>query len=88
MTDWQEYSISIDSDAEESVSEILIELGASGVSIRNQKDLKNLPENDEDVLWGLDKNKFPASGIVVKAYFPQKDVDIQFDQLLHKKLDE
>ncbi|MDN6731298.1 MAG: 50S ribosomal protein L11 methyltransferase, partial [Atopostipes suicloacalis] len=69
MMDWKEYNISIDSDAEEIVSNVLIELGANGVSIRSKEDLKKLPKNELDMLWELDKDKFPNNGVIVTAYF-------------------
>lgn len=86
MTDWKEYNISVTQDAEEIVTAIMIDLGANGVSVRDHEDFKNFPENDKNMLWGLDKEKFPDKGIEIKAYFPLNDANPQFDQILHKKI--
>lgn len=87
MTDWKEYSISVDQDAQDIITDIMIDLGANGVSIRDHEDLKNLPKKDKEMLWGLDKEKFPDNGIEIKAYFPLSDINPQFDQILREKIE-
>lgn len=87
MTDWKEYSIYINEDAEDSVSEILMEAGSTGVSIVSRIDFEAMPEADSNLLWELDEKKFPKEGIIVKAYFDLKDITANFHQNLHEKLD-
>lgn len=87
MTAWKEYSISINHEAEDSVSEILMNLGSSGVSVTSRADFENLPDYQLDTLWKLDESKFPKEGIIVKGYFPEKIIDADFQKELHKRLD-
>lgn len=69
MTQWKEYSIQINREVSEAVSNIFIEAGSQGVSISDRADFLNLPEYGFDTLWALDEKDFPADGIVVKGYF-------------------
>lgn len=87
MADWKEYSIYINEDAEDSVSEILMEAGSTGVSIVSRIDFEAMPEADSNLLWELDEKKFPKEGIIVKAYFDLEDITANFHQNLHEKLD-
>lgn len=87
MTDWKEYSVHIDKAAEDSVAEILIELGSTGVSIVDRSDFENLPEYGFDTLWELDEQKFPTAGVVVKGYFDLKTIDVTFEKTLHQRLE-
>lgn len=87
MTDWKEYSIYINEDAENSVSEILIKLGAIGVSIKNSEDFERLPATNPNVLWGLNKNNFPDQGVVISAYFTLDSITNDFHKKLYQKLE-
>lgn len=87
MTVWKEYSVHINKEAEESVSEILMNLGSAGVSIVDRGDFETLPEYGFDTLWELDENKFPTAGVVVKGYFDLDKIDATFERELHQQLE-
>lgn len=87
MTDWKEYSVYIKEAAEESVSEILRDLGSTGVSITSRKDFEKMPENEFGLLWELDESKFPKEGVIVKGYFEGKNISPDFNQKLYKRLE-
>lgn len=87
MTEWKEYSVHINQEAEDSVSEILIQLGSAGVSIVARSDFETLPEYGYDMLWELDENKFPKKGVVIKGYFSLQTMDSDFEKQLHQKLE-
>lgn len=87
MTEWKEYSVYINGEAEDSVSQILMDLGSTGVSINSRSDFENLPEYGLDTLWELDESKFPIEGVIVKGYFSLKRMDSNFLKNLHTKLD-
>lgn len=59
MAEWKEYSVHINKEAEDSVSELLIELGSAGVSLVDRNDFETMPEYGFDSLWALDEEKFP-----------------------------
>lgn len=73
MTEWNEFSVHINREATEAVSNILMELGSAGVSVSDRKDFLQLPEYGFDTLWALDEKDFPVDGVVVKGYFHEKD---------------
>lgn len=87
MTDWKEFNIYINEEAEESVAEILMELGSTGVSVTRRKDFEAMPATGADLLWELDENKFPREGIIVKGYFSLADVTADFQKKLSDKLE-
>jgi len=69
MTEWNEFSVHINREATEAVSNILIELGSAGVSVSDRYDFLNLPEYGFDTLWALEEDKFPDDGVTIKGYF-------------------
>lgn len=73
MTEWNEFSVSINREAVEAVSSILMEMGSSGVAVSDRMDFAGLPEYGFDTLWALDESKFPSEGAIVKGYFHQPD---------------
>lgn len=87
MTEWKEYSIHINQEAEDSVSELLIELGSTGVSVIDRKDFETMPEYGFDSLWELDEDKFPAEGVVIKGYFPLEALHSDLEKTLHQRLE-
>lgn len=87
MTAWKEYSVWANKEAEESVSEILINLGSAGVSIIDRGDFQTLLEYGFDTLWALDENKFPKEGVVIKGYFEVERLNASFEKNLHQKLE-
>lgn len=88
MTDWKEYSVYINKEAEDSVADLLMNLGSEGVGIVDRTDFKTMPEYGFDTLWELDENKFPKAGIVVKGYFDLDKTDADFEKNLHGQLEE
>jgi len=69
MTEWNEFSVRINREAMEAVSNALIELGSAGVSVSDRYDFLNLPEYGFDTLWALEEDKFPSDGVTIKGYF-------------------
>ena len=87
MTAWKEYSVFINDEAEDSVSEILMNMGSTGISVTSRADFENLPEYQLDTLWKLDENKFPQEGVIVKGYFTLESIEPNFHKELHEKLE-
>jgi ribosomal protein L11 methyltransferase len=88
MTVWKEYRIHINKEAEESVSEILINLGSAGVNIVDRADFETLPEYGFDTLWELNEEKFPSEGVIVNGYFDLEQITPDFEKNLHQKLEQ
>lgn len=86
--EWKEFSVHINKEAENSVSEILMELGSSGVSIVDRHDFVALPQYGFDTLWELNEADFPEEGVIVKGYFDVQEMDKQLEKKLHIKLEE
>ena len=87
MAEWKEYSIHINKEAEDSVSELLIELGSAGVSVVDRNDFEKMPEYGFDSLWALDEAKFPSEGVVVKGYFSLETIHSNLEKTLHQRLE-
>lgn len=87
MTEWKEYKVHINKEAEDIVVNLLISLGSNGVSIVDRTDFEILPEYGFDTLWELDENKFPKEGIIISGYFSVKDIQPDFDKVLHNSLE-
>lgn len=88
MTEWKEYNVHINQEAEESVSNLLIELGSAGVSVVDRNDFETMPEYGFDSLWALDENKFPKEGVIVKGYFSLDRISPDFEKTLHQRLEQ
>lgn len=73
MTEWNEFSVVINREATEAVSNILMELGSSGIAVTDRQDFKGLPEYGFDTLWALDESKFPEQDVVIRGYFHQPE---------------
>lgn len=87
MAEWKEYSVHINQEAENSVSDLLIELGSAGVSVVDRNDFVTMPEYGFDSLWALDEDKFPSEGVVIKGYFSLETIQSNLDKILHEKLE-
>lgn len=87
MVEWKEYSIKINQEAEESVTDLLLELGSTGVSIVNRNDFERLPEDSFAKLKEIDEDKFPKESIVVKGYFSLETIDPKLEKMLHQRLE-
>lgn len=87
MTEWKEYKVHINKEAEDNVVNLLIALGSNGVSIVDRTDFETLPEYGFDTLWELDENKFPKEGIIISGYFSVNDMQLDFDKVLHNSLE-
>ena len=87
MAEWKEYSVHINQEAEDSVSELLIELGSAGVSVTDRNDFVTMPEYGFDSLWALDEDKFPAEGVIIKGYFSLETIESNLDKVLHERLE-
>lgn len=87
MTGWKEYSIYINEEAEDSVSEILMRLGSTGVSVTSRRDFEKMPITDTNLMWELDESKFPTEGIIIKGYFNLEDLTEDFHRRLYEEID-
>lgn len=87
MAEWKEYSVHINEEAVESVSELFMELGSAGVSLVDRTDFETMPEYGFDSLWALDEAKFPTDGVVIKGYFPVEAVHSNLEKTLHQRLE-
>lgn len=87
MTEWKEFEVHINKEAEDSVIEILMDLGSAGVNIVDRNDFETLPEYGFDTLWELDEKKFPKEGVIIKGYFEIDTVKPGFEKKLHEKID-
>lgn len=87
MAEWKEYSVHINQEAEDSVSDLLIELGSAGVSVVDRNDFVSMPECGFDSLWALDEDKFPTEGVIIKGYFSLDTIQPDLDKVLHEKLE-
>lgn len=87
MTEWKEYSVHINREASEAVSNIFMELGSSGVSVSDRKDFLTLPEYGFDTLWALNEKDFPLDGVIIKGYFHQKNNFSEIEQQLRNQVE-
>lgn len=85
--DWLEYKVHVNSEAEESVAEIFMNLGSTGISVVNRADFENMPEYGMDTLWALDGTKFPKEGVVVTGYFDPETLAEDFREVLEQRLE-
>ena len=67
---WSEIAIHTTHEATEAVANIFHEAGASGVIIEDSVEPDKIRENVYGEIYELDKNLFPADGVIVKAYLP------------------
>lgn len=67
---WSEITIHTTHEATEAVANILYEAGASGVIIEDSVEPDRVRENLYGEIVELDRNDFPAEGVIVKAYLP------------------
>lgn len=86
--DWTELSIITTSEAVEAVSNILMENGASGVSIEDAKDFEKLKPGrygDHGEIVDPKNLAHIAQGAIVSAYYPNKQhIDQQADNIAQK----
>ena len=86
--DWTELSIMTTSEAVEAVSNILMEHGASGVSIEDAKDFEKLKPGrygDHDEIVDPADLTHITQGAVVSAYYPNNQhIDQEAEEIAHK----
>ena len=88
-------SIHTTHEATEAVANILHEAGASGVVIEDSAETDRVHEDRFGEIYELDKNDFPAEGVIVKAYLPvnsflietMKDINLSIENLASFGLD-
>lgn len=86
MTEWKEFSVSINNDASEPVSAIFDALGSAGVSITDRNDFLTLPGSSTGELWELDEANFPQDGVIIKGYFTEFDNLEQIESELNTRI--
>lgn len=86
---WSEIAVHTTHEATEAIANIFHEAGASGVIIEDSRE----PDLQRDNLFGeiveLDRNDYPAEGVIIKAYLPvnsflietMKDIEESIEQL-------
>jgi ribosomal protein L11 methyltransferase len=67
---WSEIAVHTTHEATESVANILHEAGASGVIIEDSEEPDRIREDQFGEIYELDKEDYPADGVIVKAYLP------------------
>lgn len=67
---WSELSIHTSEEAVDAISNILHEAGASGVVIEDSQDFERQRDQQYGEIYALDREDFPADGVIVKAYLP------------------
>lgn len=89
MTEWNEFSVHINQEATEAVSNIFMELGSSGVSVADRNDFLHLPEYgfETDTLWELNEEDFPKEGVIIKGYFHENSGFDQIEKQLKEKIE-
>lgn len=68
---WTELKITTASEAVEAISNIMMEVGASGVAIEDALDLTNFVEGDFGEMIDRDNFEHIREGAIVMAYFPE-----------------
>lgn len=67
---WSEIAVHTTNEAVEAVSNILHEAGASGVVIEDSREPDVEREDRFGELYDLNRDDYPAEGVIVKAYLP------------------
>jgi ribosomal protein L11 methyltransferase len=70
---WSEVSIHTTQEAVEPISNILHEIGASGVAIEDKDDFTKKRDMRFGEIYELNPDHYPTEGVMVKAYFPVND---------------
>lgn len=70
---WCEISIVTINEAVEPISQVLYGAGANGLVIEDHADLVREREDRFGEIYALNKDDFPASGVIVKAYLPESE---------------
>lgn len=67
---WSEICILTTNEAIEPISNILYDVGASGLVIEDSLDYKNVHDTPYGEIYELDPNDYPEEGVRIKAYLP------------------
>src|SRR5690606_23487931 len=67
---WVEISIQTTNEAIEAISNILHEMGASGLVIEDPRDLEAARESEFGEIYELNPNDYPKEGVRIKSYLP------------------
>lgn len=67
---WSEICILTTNEAIEPISNILYDVGASGLVIEDSLDFKNVHDTPYGEIYELDPNDYPEEGVRIKAYLP------------------
>lgn len=88
MTSWIEIKLKIDSQAQEAVSNILMELGSSGTAIHDPREIEKIKQKIHLIWSGEDLNVENRHQLLVTGYF-SADSDIEeIECELDEKIDE
>jgi ribosomal protein L11 methyltransferase len=72
IMNWLEVSVHTSQEAVEAVSYLLQEIGAEGVAIEDPEVLTRQYEQRYGELIALKEEDYPSSGVIIKAYFPER----------------
>lgn len=86
---WSEIAVHTTHEATEAIANIFHEAGASGVIIEDSREPDLQRENLFGEIVELDRNDYPAEGVIIKAYLPvnsflietMKDIEESIEQL-------
>lgn len=78
MMKWIELSVVVNSDAEESVTEILQNAGSNGVAIEDSNEIHRVREDKYGEIFDLNPNDYPKQHMVIKAYYNETQFSQSF----------
>lgn len=86
MMKWIELSVVVNSDAEESVTEILQNAGSNGVAIEDSNEIHRVREDKYGEIFDLSPNDYPKQHMVIKAYYNETQFSQSFFENLKSQI--
>lgn len=86
MMKWIELSVVVNSDAEESVTEILQNAGSNGVAIEDSNEIHRVREDKYGEIFDLNPNDYPKQHMVIKAYYNETQFSQSFFENLKSQI--
>ena len=75
---WVELSVVVNSEAEESVTEVLQNAGSNGVAIEDSNEIHRIRENRFGEIFELNPNDYPKQHMIIKAYYNETQFSLSF----------
>lgn len=91
MTTWTEIKLKIDSQAQEAISNILMDLGSSGASIHDPEEIKKIKQTNYLIWSGEDLKIEDSRQLLVTGYFSEdsdiEEIECELDDKIDKLLE-